>query len=246
MGDCGVAAVSMSAETTGFVRQISAVSPLDGDALDGSAQPKPKRRRAERRERMDASRTFFCSNPQCDHATWASAEQATHMAQEFWWAVQALVRLAPDSPEAMKLTGGVILRELTDDECRQVRRDAEFYRRRGTPVPIDVKLRDTEYRRRKRAGEIIPALRPAPPRRLEKCRAGLHEFTPENTVIRTIQGRVSRACRVCINERQRRNSARRKEQARLRLQQDPVYRAIRIERMRQYRLRKKQEAAADA
>ena len=38
----------MSTETAGFVRQISAVSPLDGDALDGSARPKPKRKASVR------------------------------------------------------------------------------------------------------------------------------------------------------------------------------------------------------
>lgn len=139
--------------------QISAVSPLDGDAIDGKPRPKPRRPRKARQEPQDRSLTFFCSNPQCDHSTWAPAEQARHMAREFWSVAQALVRLAPDSPEAMKLTGGVILSDLTDDECRAASATWETLRRCNggiDGIPVEIRLRRNEYGRRLYRGEMRP------------------------------------------------------------------------------------------
>src|SRR5258708_24187916 len=100
----------MTSEWIGFSDAVSAVSPV-GAAIDGTLAPKARRGRPPRRDAGARSLTFFCSNPQCDHTTWAAAEQARHMAREFWDLAQALVRLAPESPEAIKLTGGVILRD---------------------------------------------------------------------------------------------------------------------------------------
>ena len=130
---------------------VSAVSPLDGDALDGSERPKSRRTVGPRREPQDRSLTFFCSNPQCDHATWSPAEQARHMAREFWEVTQALVQLAPDSPEALKLTGDLILRDLTDDECREGATEALRHRRRAEKAPLQVQLIANEYIRRARS-----------------------------------------------------------------------------------------------
>jgi len=47
--------------------------------------------------------------------------------------------------------------------------------------------------------------------RKEECAAG-HEMTPENTIIQKGHGRrtASHLCRICVNERQRRNAALRK------------------------------------
>jgi hypothetical protein len=261
--------------TTGFVRQISAVSPLNGDALDGSARPKPGRARAERRERLDASRTFFCSNPQCDHATWAAAEQATHMAAEFWEVAQELVRLAPDSLLALKLTGGVILSELTDEECRQAATDRRFLQQQQLPIPLPVRLGANEYHRRCKHGQLdlLTDTSQRAPRRIilsPTCGKG-HEFTPDNTYVDPSGGRQ---CRTCRRDRQRdryseapyrerkneagrdryhqldpESRARRLEQQRVRKQQryqdDPEFRARLLERKRQAKLRKKLQTAAE-
>jgi transcriptional regulator with XRE-family HTH domain len=143
-----------------LVSQISAISPLDGDAIDGSPRPKPRRERKPAREPLDRSLTFFCSNPQCDHGTWSPVEQARHMAREFWEVQQALVRLAPESPEAMKLTGGVILHDLTDDECREAVRLRSLLQRRGEAIPLRLRLIYAESKRRLRTG-VLPPLTPS-------------------------------------------------------------------------------------
>lgn len=250
----------MTGETTGFARQISAVSPLEGDALDGSPRPKPKRQVQRREYDLDRSLTYFCSNPQCDHATWAPAEQARHMAQEFWEVAQELVRLAPDSLIALKLTGGVILRDLTDDQCRRAATDYARYFNRKLPVPVDVRLRAYEYKRRSGDGELESLDRSewAPRARPEKCKRG-HEFTPENTC--PLPG-GRRACRTCRREAGSRRYREDPEYRERRLQQQKTpeararknelqrqLRAANPERYREYKrqaaLRKKQEAVLD-
>ena len=54
----------------------------------------------------------------------------------------------------MKLSGGVILRDLTDDQCRQASADYARYLNRDIPIPVDVALGRNEHRRRTRAGQI--------------------------------------------------------------------------------------------
>jgi hypothetical protein len=182
-----------------FPEQVTAVTPLDGDAIDGTPRPKLRRPRKPAREPMDRSHTFFCSNPQCDHATWAAVEQARHMAQEFWNVAQALVRLAPDSREALLLTGGVILKDLTDDECRAGYAAYSLeYTRSGkgrSDLPVHVRLRCLEYDRRRDAGTLTPAderTRRIPLK--ETCGKG-HPFTEDNTYIDPRRG--TRHCRAC-------------------------------------------------
>ena len=136
-----------------FAESVGAVSALDG-AIAGSVRERPKRPRKPSRQPQDRSLTFFCSNPQCDHATWSPQDQARHMAREFWEVAQALVRLAPESAEALKLTGDVILRDLTDDECRDGHVEALLASRRGERAPLHVRLRANEYSRRIYAGTL--------------------------------------------------------------------------------------------
>lgn len=164
-----------------------------GDAIDGSPRPKPRTARKPRREPLARSLTFFCSNPQCDHDTWSPYEQARHMAMEFWEVAQALIRLAPDSREALKLTGGVILNELTDDECREGLRDYQRAMRAGEEPGMIARLKTWEHQRRDREGTLTP---PAP---RERCRNG--HLKAENLVVVNLDGK--RECRACRNERQR-------------------------------------------
>lgn len=76
------------------------------------------------------------------------------MAREFWEVARALVRLAPESPEAFKFTGGVILRDLTDDECRDGHIEAMLFVRHNERPPLHVRLRANEYSRRLHAGTL--------------------------------------------------------------------------------------------
>jgi hypothetical protein len=144
-----------------LISQVSAVSPLGG-TIDGAPRPKLRRERKPPRAPVDGSlsffcsKSFFCSNPQCEHGTWSPAEQARHMGREFWEAARALVRLAPESPEALKLTGDVILKDLTDDECREADRLRALHRRRGEPVPLRLRLIYGEHKRREHAGAVRP------------------------------------------------------------------------------------------
>jgi hypothetical protein len=151
-----------------FTEAVGALSPLNG-AIDGSARKEPRKARKPAREPMSRSLTFFCSNPQCDHGTWSPVDQARHMAGEFWKLAQAIVRLAPDSREALALTGGKVLNELTDDECRVAAAAYERHRRQGGvgQLPPQVRLRHKEYMRRLDAGAISPlaALSSVPDRR---------------------------------------------------------------------------------
>lgn len=179
-----------------LTKLVSAVSPLDGDAIDGAARPKLRRAPKPRREPQDRSLTFFCSNPQCDHATWSPVEQARHMAREFHDIVRVLVRLAPDSAEALKLTGGVIARNLTDEECRAACAEHEYLRRRGLPDPLIVMIKRAEYQRRQSAGILSPApkernFRWHPP---EMCRSGRHPLSGTNVAVRPDGTRRCRAC----------------------------------------------------
>jgi len=194
-----------SDDRTPFAEQVSAISALDGGALDGTPRPKPKlfpRRPA--REPMDRSHTFFCSNPQCDHATWAPAEQARHMAREFWEVAQALIRLAPESAEALKLTGGVILKDLSDQECRDGASAYNRFAGAGTldELPLAVRLVKREYERRATAGELSPY------EGRTMCLRGLHLLTDDN--LRYNKGGWSQ-CRACYAARQREWRERRRE-----------------------------------
>jgi hypothetical protein len=188
-----------------FVGHISAISPLVGDAIDGTPQSKPKLfPRKERREPLDRSLTFFCSNPQCDHKTWAPQEQARHMAREFWEVAQALVRLAPDSPEALKLTGDVILSKLTDDECRD---GASAYSRFAAAgaldeMPLVTRLIKREYERRATAGELTPY------EGRTMCLKGLHALTEDNLIYNSAGWRQ---CRACYRETSQKRRARKRE-----------------------------------
>jgi hypothetical protein len=140
-----------------FAEQVSAVSPLR-EALDGSPRRKPQRERRPAREPADRSQTYFCSSPACDHETWSPVEQARHMAREFWVVAQAIVRLAPDSPEALMLTGGLSVRELTDDECLAASRAYRRLLAAGAEIPLQIRFRVREYARRRNA-----TITPAPP-----------------------------------------------------------------------------------
>lgn len=251
-------------ETVPFAEQVSAVTPLDGDAIDGTPRPKTRRPRKPAREPMDRSHTFFCSNPQCDHATWAPADQARHMAQEFWEVAKALVELAPDSPQAFKLTGGVILKDLTDDELRAAKTEESRIRRErgGTwsrdDMPIQLRLRVNEYSRRWKWGELsepVAPVRRQPPK--THCKRG-HPLSGDNLINKS-DG--SRWCRECKRQWQRdrmadpEHRARVNEQARIRAQspeakakakekakrdwqetkEDPEAYALRLQRAREYR-----------
>lgn len=150
-------------------------------------RPRPSR---PRREPADRSLTYFCSDPQCEHATWSPHEQAVHMAREFRRVVNALAQAAPGSPEALRLTGGVVLADLTDDECRdgaaayQRARRAQAGGMRGRAVEqitVATYLRYMEYWRRSHRGTLRPAgprAARAPRERCAKCGA---PWTPENT-----------------------------------------------------------------
>lgn len=165
-------------------------------ALRPAAPVKPRMRSKPRREPMGRSLTFFCSNPQCDHATWAPQEQARHMAREFWEVTQALIRLAPDSSEATRLAGGFVLRDLTDEQVRRANSTVNTKRRRGEPITVVEQLWAREYTRRSQNRTL--ALLPGD----NKCRRG-HEFTPENTITRP---NGSRTCRTCNSDGMRRRS----------------------------------------
>ena len=56
-------------------------------------------------------------------------------------------------PGAAKLLGVVIVRDLTDVECRRAAADVARLKLRNLPVPLDVRLRFNEYVRRKKSGE---------------------------------------------------------------------------------------------
>ncbi len=220
-----------------FPERVSAISPL-GEVINGTPQPKPKRASRPRREPLARSLTFFCSNPQCDHATWSEREQATHMAREFWEVAQALIRLAPESSEALKLAGGVVLADLTDDEVRKGHNEYEWLRRRGPleEIPIILRVLSAECARRLRAGTLGPRLGPRgirlPPRKRppqETCGRG-HLLAGDNLGVRP-DGK--RYCRTCTRAAQR---ARRKKSeakayanayARRRYREDPEWRARR-------------------
>ena len=140
-----------------FTEAVGAVSPLNG-AIDGSPRKKPRRARKPPREPMARSLTFFCSNPRCDHATWSPQDQARHMAGEYWNLAKAVVRLAPDSPEALALTGGRLLNDLTDGECRVAAATYRQHQRRGDlgSLSPQVRLWFNEFQRRCQAGTIAP------------------------------------------------------------------------------------------
>ncbi len=175
-----------------FHEQVSAVSPLDGDAIDGA--PRPKLGRSHRK--------FGCRNPQCDHETWAPEEYAKHMGREFWWAVQALLRLAPDSPEAVELGGGVKLADLTDDECRAAASEYAYLRSKDLTISPVIRARASEYDRRLRYGTLTFARQM---RRRETvgadkaCGSCGHLFTPKRSdavyCSRQCRDRASRARR---------------------------------------------------
>ena len=173
-------------------------------ALRPAAAGPGKRRRPQRREPQDRSLTFFCSNPQCDHKTWAPARQAQHMAREFWEVAKALVRLAPDSPEALRLTGGVILADLTDDECRAAHAAYQRLRRadagvvNGRPVEqmtTPVYLAYLEYGRRVHDGILAPAGQRAGRVPRTECPACGAEWSEENTYQRKDGRQGCRRCR---------------------------------------------------
>lgn len=138
-----------------FVSQVSAVSPLKGDAIDGS--PQPKRRRPVKRAPIfnpDNSLTYGCRNPQCDCHTWAPQEYARHMGGEFYWLSKVVIERWPESDVALLLTGGVTLAELTDDECRKAAREVAVAKQDGSRVPVQTRLRSNEYIRRSHAGTL--------------------------------------------------------------------------------------------
>lgn len=244
----------MTQEWIGFPQAVSAVSPL-GESIDGSRAPRRARRIADRRPAADRSLTFFCSNPQCDHATWSAVDQARHMAREFWWLAQIVVRLAPDSPEALRFSGGTVLRDLTDEQLRDALADYEYLRRRGRQdeASIATQLRVQEYRRRGRAGLLVPNGRRGPRKLKEVCKHG-HPLSGDNLYVKP-DGR--RECRECHRQHARKTGARYRQSAKGKLADrrrkdrqraaDPEgFKAAQNERMRQYRLRKKAASAAAA
>lgn len=221
-----------------FSEQVAAVSPLNSKAIDGSARPKPMRPRKPRRERMDASHTFFCRNANCDHATWSAVEQARHMHAEFVWAMEALVARAPESPEALLLTGDVILAELTDDECRAANGEyqrLQRMRRAGGALEIaaELKLRVGEHWRRANCG----ILSPAPPK--ETCPNG-HPYSGDNLIL----DNGYRACLQCRRESRRKYSRKNSEKRAQKRRSDPAYRELLRDRDRKYYARKKAEREA--
>lgn len=232
---------------TKFPQAVSAVSPL-GDAIDGSAPPPKPRRRKTPREPADRSLTYFCSNTNCDHSTWSPQQQARHMAEEFWWAAQALVRLAPDSPEALRLTGGIMLRDLSDEELRDANADYANLLRSGrqSELPGSTRLRVHEYQRRLRAGLLVPNGRRGPRHLKEFCKHG-HPFSGDNLYVKP-DGR--RECRECARRIGRKTGAKYRrsvqgkaaELARKQRQRDAdpeAFKAAARERARVYRARKK-------
>jgi DNA-binding transcriptional regulator YiaG len=66
------------------------------------------------------------------------------MAREFWEVAQALVRLAPESPEALALTGGVVLRDLSDEECRRAFEALRWPDSNAGPPTIQTRLKSRE------------------------------------------------------------------------------------------------------
>ena len=125
------------------------------------------------------------------------------MAREFWEVAQALVRLAPESAEALKLTGGVILKDLTDEECREAHATYRRFRYNGADtngLPLEVALRRREYDRRQESG----ILSQAPPRALqETCKHG-HPLSGDNLYVGP---KGKRACRECRREQHRKRRA---------------------------------------
>jgi len=204
-----------SATRTLDAKQLAALRP---------ATATPRRPRNPRPEPLGRSQTYFCSNPQCDHATLSDQDQARHMAREFWTVAQALIRLAPDSPEALKLTGGVIMAELADDECRTAHLDYQRAIRQNAieELPIDTRIRYTEYNRRVRAGTLGPRLvngipLPGKTRRpQEMCRKGLHPLSGDNLGLRPDGHRY---CRECASDAQRKYTKRPYVRARMRAAQ---------------------------
>jgi hypothetical protein len=219
-----------------FAEQVAAVTPLNG-VIDGSPKPKPRPAKPLRRERMDASRTFFCRNANCDHATWSEIAQARHMHAEFVWAMEALVMRAPESPEAQVLTGGVILAELTDDELRAAKAAEARAQKSGITrlgMPVEIRLRALEYDRRRKAGILTYADRTL----AEECSKG-HQMSGENLYV---SPRGVRGCRQCSRERElkrrsdpavrERRREQKREEVRKRIEADPAYREQRRERER--------------
>jgi hypothetical protein len=140
-----------------LVSQISAISPLDGDAIDGSPRPKPRRRQAAQRDfDVDAHQEFACPNKNCDHREWTDRRQLLHLGQELFRVISEFQRADPENPAVLLHTGGVILRDLTDEECRDAVRDHDRIRREGgtSGVPMTTWLRAQEYHRRVRAGTL--------------------------------------------------------------------------------------------
>jgi transcriptional regulator with XRE-family HTH domain len=138
-----------------FAEQVSAVAPLDGDAIDGA--PRRKRRQLPRRDRIyDPGNQLYygCSNPQCGCRTWSAVEQAKHMATEYWWLLQAVIGRWPESDIGLMLTGGVILKEMTDDECRAAKAKVRELQRKGLDIPVDLRLRCNEHDRRWQNGSL--------------------------------------------------------------------------------------------
>lgn len=138
-----------SSERTLDAKQLAVMRPAKQNT------PRPRK---PRRQPVDRSLRFFCSNPQCDHQTWSERGQAVHMAREFDWAARALMKLAPDSNEALKLTGGIILRDLTDEECRAASAEHRVRSVNGEEIPGRIRIIVNEYQRRLRAGTIAPAV----------------------------------------------------------------------------------------
>jgi hypothetical protein len=232
-----------------FAEAVGAVSALNG-AIDGSVKPKPKRAKPLRRERMDASRTFFCRNKNCDHKTWSPLDQARHMHAEFVWAMEALVMRAPESPEALLLTGGVVLTELTDDECRAAISEYGRARRAGRTSTLELatetRLRIAEYQRRREAGILVAA--EAPVRRVplpETCSEG-HLLTGDNLRMRRNGKRV---CLTCEREGKRERmqdpeNRERENRSKREYWQDPENRERRRLLDRERRARKRAEREA--
>lgn len=191
-----VARLDCTAMTRSFASQVAAITPLD-EVIDGSPRPKPRRGRKPADRPPVGPVGYFCSNPQCDHATWTPDEQARHMAREFWAVAQALIRLAPTSPEALRLTGGVIVAELSDDECRAAHAEYAHLRHRGSPIPAAIKIVMAEYGRRQRAGVLSPAAEALTHRwhPRETCRSGRHALSGNNVNILPDGRRECIACR---------------------------------------------------
>lgn len=148
--------MSASTDDVRLVHSTSAERDWDAEklaSLRAVSEPKPRPRRLSR-PHQDVETRWHCSNPQCDHGTLSDRDQVKHAAGELWTAIQVIVRLAPESREALKYTGGVILHELSDEECREAETEYRRRQRRGEGAPVRLRLIVNEYIRRLRAGAL--------------------------------------------------------------------------------------------